>query len=393
MSEALGLMAALDKLVLEKQEDGFVLREDPPEWFVRLGFGEGERTGPLRIELLMPFLEVFLPEAEKVWRGDGAGRVDSDCWTETARDGEELHFEATALRLPGSSLLIITRNEALFQERRRVLQKARELRAAYDAFARELERKDVLIHCIVHDLTTPLNSMLGSLSLLEEEAPSAGRSKELIHIAANAALHQRELIRDILDTFAAERSELVAPFDDFGVTPDLWDAVAVARETLLPIALNRGVALDSAVKDPARPPCKVIGEPRRLARVLVNLLDNAIRFTPPGKSVHLFVDEEATRARVRVEDEGPGVSPDVAPHLFHELSRGRDPGAGTGLGLYFCRITVVGWGGAIGYEPRAEGGARFWFQLRRAGSVADREGERSRTRRESSDGEAPDRGR
>ena len=55
MNEALVLMAALDKLVLEKQDDGFVLREDPPEWFVRLGFGEGERAGSLRIELLMPY--------------------------------------------------------------------------------------------------------------------------------------------------------------------------------------------------------------------------------------------------------------------------------------------------------------------------------------------------
>lgn len=372
MSEALSLMAVLDKLVLEKHNEDFILRDEPPEWFSRLGFGARERGGALPIEQLMPFLEVFLPEAEKVWLGEGPARVDSDCWTEAARDGEELHFEATAVRLPGSPLLIITRNDALFLERRRVLQKARELRGAYDALATELERRDVLVHCIVHDLATPLNSMLGSLSLLEEEAPSQGRTRDLIVVASSAALRQRELIREILETFAAERSELDSPFDEFAVTPDLWDAVDVAVETLSPIAASRGVRIEHRAKDPARAACKVIGEPRRLTRVLFNLVNNAVRFTAPGGSVRLLVDEDAASAWVRVEDEGPGVPSELAPRLFHKFARGRDPGAGTGLGLYFCRITVVSWGGSIGYEPRQEGGARFWFQLRRGGAMSER---------------------
>jgi signal transduction histidine kinase len=66
---------------------------------------------------------------------------------------------------------------------------------------------------------------------------------------------------------------------------------------------------------------------------------------------------------VAVDDQGPGVPVEMLPHLFEKFARGGERTAGTGLGLYFCRITVEGWGGGIGYEPRAEGGARFWIRL------------------------------
>ncbi|HEY8091492.1 MAG TPA: ATP-binding protein, partial [Polyangiaceae bacterium] len=95
--------------------------------------------------------------------------------------------------------------------------------------------------------------------------------------------------------------------------------------------------------------------------------------------------------RLLVEDEGPGVPPALLPHLFQKFARGRDPAAGTGLGLYFCRITVESWGGAIGYEARPGGGARFWVRLRRA--VAAGEADREKPGGGEGDGEAAARGR
>src|SRR5262249_2056196 len=218
---------------------------------------------------------------------------------------------------------------------------------AHDALSREIEEKDVLIHCIIHDLVGPLNSMLGILSLLEEE-PSRGNSAQLIQVALKAAMRQRELIREILDTFAAERSALEVGHDDFATAPDLCAAVVQVTEALTPMASCRGVRLVGPKEAGDISPCKVVGEERRLSRVLFNLIDNAIRFTPPGKAVRVLLQDEPGWIRVAVEDEGWGVPPAVAPRLFHPFARGRDPAAGTGLGLYFCRITVESWGGVIG---------------------------------------------
>ncbi|XYH94343.1 OmpA family protein [Sorangium sp. So ce1128] len=109
------------------------------------------------------------------WSTEGAPSARSDCWTQKTEDDEALHLEATALRVGPSRLLVITRNDALVHERRRVLQRARELRLVHDALSREVERKEVLVHCIVHDLSGPLNSLLGALSLLQEQPlPDAG---------------------------------------------------------------------------------------------------------------------------------------------------------------------------------------------------------------------------
>lgn len=380
------LLSALDKLVLERQPDrSFVLCNEPPSWLYQLGDGVPWRDQPISVECLWPFLDSFLPEAEEVWAGRGAFRKGSGCWTEMTGDGDELHLEATALRLGSSALLVITRNDELFFERRRLLQRARELRLTHDALSREMERKDVLLHCIVHDLAGPLNSVLGSLSLLEEQA-LPGKSEELIRLALKAAMRQRRLIREILDTFAFERGGLDGT-GDLEKPLDLGAAVTEVLDALRPMALSRNVRVPgpSDVLPPAghnhaiegsiatEPggghPYMVVAEEHRLSRVLFNLIQNAIRFSPPGAKVGVRMHNEAEKVRLSVEDEGPGVEPAVVPRLFQKFARGVDPGAGTGLGLYFCRITVENWGGTIGYEPRPEGGARFWVRLHRRCAV------------------------
>ncbi|WP_438023147.1 sensor histidine kinase [Sorangium sp. So ce233] len=367
------LLAALDKLVLERLDDGaFVVRGQPPPWFLRLGIPPPRREAPLPIDRALPFLEVFLPEAERAWSTEGRS-AQSDCWTQMTEDGEALHLEATALCVGSSRLLVVTRNDALLHERRRVLQRARELRLLHEALSREVERKDVLVHCIVHDLSGPLNSLLGALSLLQEQ-PLPEKSGALAAVALKAALRQRELIREILDTFAAEGAALDAASGDLAEVADLRVTVAQVVEALLPMACSRGVRLEGPPALVDGPPWSVVGEERRLARVISNLVENALRFTAARTSVRVLLHDEPGWARVAVEDEGPGVSPSIAPHLFQKFAHGRDPGAGSGLGLYGARIAVERWGGAIGHEPRPEGGARFWLRLRRAGAAGGTRG-------------------
>ncbi|MRG93060.1 sensor histidine kinase [Polyangium spumosum] len=356
------VLASLGKVVLERQRDGaFVLRGSPPDWYARLTQGVPAAHTPIRAETLFPFLEVFLPEAEGVFRGEGPTRLDSDIWCETAAGGEELPLVASALKLGPRCLLVITRCDELFRERRLLLQRARELRFTYDALSREIEQKDILMHCIVHDLASPLQTILGVLSSLDERhAP--GEEGVLVELALEAALRQRAMIREILSVFASEHGDLDATHEETAVS-DLRAGIGrvVAAQELT--ARGRKVRIE---EDVAAPHLLVIADEPRLVRVLSNLLDNAIRHSPVGGRVRVAAREDGPNVEVRVEDEGPGVPAALAPRLFQRFSRGNGPEAGTGLGLYFCRITVERWGGSIGYDAPPEGGARFWFRLRKA---------------------------
>ncbi|MBK9259093.1 MAG: HAMP domain-containing histidine kinase [Polyangiaceae bacterium] len=361
------VLSSLGKVVLERQEDGtFLQRGEGPEWFRRLNLAMPRPSAPIRVECLFPFLEVFLPEAEKVWQEGGSRRADSDLWCETTADGEELPLEATAICAGPQRLLVITRRDELFRERRLLLQRARELRFTYDALSREIEQKDILMHCIVHDLASPLQTILGVLSsLAEKQLPEEDGS--MVSLALDAALRQRSMIREILSVFAAEHGNLDATSEETAVT-DLQATIVRVTNALEVMARGRKIRIE---RDTSAAPCRVIADEPRLVRVLSNLLDNAIRHSPAGGHVRITTHEENGTVDVSIRDDGKGVSPAVAPRLFQRFGRGAGAEAGTGLGLYFCRITVERWGGSIGYEGPSEGGPRFWFRLRKAPGSAE----------------------
>jgi signal transduction histidine kinase len=354
--------AALGVLVLERQPDGrFASVGEVPSWCRELLNPDLRWELPFTAEDIFPFLSAFLPEAERAWGADPPGRADSDIWTEVDRGGREFHLESTALTIDEASVLVITRNDLLFHIRQNFLQRARELRMTHRALMREVEEKDILVHSIVHDLAAPLHSMMGVLSLLIEE-PLAKPSADWVKTGMHAATRQRELITEILEAYSADGNAL-APRAAHGV--DVSSVVARVAAERAPVAKQRNIAL---VTKPPSHEVRVVAEETRLFRVLANLLDNAYRHSQPGGTVTLTVSHEEDSVRLSIDDEGPGVSPELLPRLFEKFSRGRD--GGTGLGLFYCRITVERWGGGIGYEPRAEGGARFWIRLRVRGSGA-----------------------
>ncbi|HVK84142.1 MAG TPA: HAMP domain-containing sensor histidine kinase [Kofleriaceae bacterium] len=365
MSDLAHVFTSLGALVFARGEDGqFSPCNAPPAWCHELGREDLQPGQALALEELFPFLTSFLPEAQRVWSDPAAGVLSSDFWVETGAAGEELHLKARAVRSNGRGVLVIVRDESSYREQQLRLQKARDLRMTHDALMRELERKDILLHAIVHDLAAPLHSIVGSLSLLHEAKLPAPEAR-WITIAIDAAARQRELVDSILDVFIADHD---APTD---TSPRAALQRAVERALLErePVANRSRVAL--RVHGVA--PVDVIAEDTRLVRVLTNLLDNALRHAPAGSAVEVEITREETSVCIAVEDRGPGLSPEHLPRLFHQLSRVPGDPTSHGLGLYFCRITVERWGGGIGYEPREGGGARFWIRLRVA--APDRRGE------------------
>jgi signal transduction histidine kinase len=355
--DLLALAAALELLVLERREDGLFVRATRlPAWAKSLASHEIPTSTPFDLDRVFPFLAAFAVEAADAWRDDG-GIVASEFWTEVGAHGEEVHLQARALRVHGTDALVVMRSNRLFEQQRLVLQRARELRLTHAALMREIEQKDILVHAIVHDLAAPLHGILGALSLLNEQSlgePSA----QWIRLSLQAAMRQRQLIGEILDVFSLESGARPEAGDD-GL-PDACKVVDAVLDELTPAADRQSVRFDAHVDRTSK--CLVAAEETRLFRVLSNLVDNALRHSPRGSAIEIATTRTDHAILVTVDDRGPGVPEKQVPRLFEKFARGR--GGGTaGLGLYFCRITVERWGGAIGYEPREGGGARFWLRL------------------------------
>jgi signal transduction histidine kinase len=358
------LMAALGNLVLERNADGRFIRRSPcPEWCPLVGLLIPHATEAFPIEEVFPFLDSFLPDAEQVWSSKKAGPMRSQFWTQRSAAGEEVHLEAYALRVDSKNLLVIHRNEELFRQTELVLQRARELRLSHDALAHEAKLKELVVHSIVHDLVSPLHGILGALALLAD-MPLEREAAELTDLALRAAQREKALIADILDVFSAEQRAFTAAPDP-AVSPDLVSAILKIAKQAEPAAHVRGMQLEALVE---QQPVHVVAEETHLERVLANLVDNALRHSPVGKAVTISLEHEPLTVRVNVDDEGPGVPSEVLPHLFELFAGGTARVRGTGMGLYFCRVTVERWGGGIGYERRPQGGSRFWIRLNAAPS-------------------------
>jgi signal transduction histidine kinase len=351
------LTAALENLVVERLDDGrFVRCSELPAWANVYASYELRARLPFAIDDVFPFLAAFLDDAAEAWR-EGGGVVSSDLWTKVDSCGEEVHLQAKALRVQGKNALVVARSDRLFEQHQLVLQRARELRLTHRAFMREIEQKDILMHMIVHDLAAPLHGILGALSLLNEQ--NLGEpSQQWIRVSLQAALRQRQLIGEILDVFSIENGP--RPWDGGSAMPDVRKLITGVIAELTPAADRQGIRFQSNIDAIAE--CFVAAEETRLFRVLTNLVDNALRHSPRGKTVVLNLRREDGTIFVSVDDEGAGVPAEQVPSLFEKFARGVAGGA-AGLGLYFCRITVERWGGRVGYEARDGGGARFWLRL------------------------------
>jgi len=313
----------------------------------------------------LPFLDDFLIQAEAFWDANAEGQLDSGVWLETASDGREIPLEAFASWLGGRRVLVVRNVQARHEERVELLQRARNALLEHDRLLREILKKEILLHTIVHDLSQPLTAMRGCFSMMAAgEVPA--ELGELIEVGRRQAEKQETMIREILQAFSTELDAQQAYQNAVGQGPDLAQcAGSVARDFAAAFAEHGARIVVDPPPDPGRD-WHVAGDESRLVRVFSNLVENSLRYAPAGSTVSLRIEDEGAMLRVCVDDQGPGLPRGAsAPKLFALFSKGKERGGKAGLGLYFCRITVERWGGTIGAESRPEGGSRFWFRLPR----------------------------
>jgi signal transduction histidine kinase len=227
--------------------------------------------------------------------------------------------------------------------------------AALDASRSETEamliRQREFIADASHELRTPLTSVLANLELLSEEL--TGEQADTAHAALRSTRRMRRLVGDLL---------LLARADAKRTQPqrptDLAKVLVEAAGELEPVADGHELSVDAE-------PAIVSGARDDLHRLTLNLLENAIRHTPPGTHIRASTVAVDGSAVLTVEDDGPGVPPELEQRVFERFVRGaRDGGRGSGLGLAIVRAVVEAHGGTVSLErPEAGTGTRFVIRL------------------------------
>ena len=353
-------LAELALVMLQREELGtFRVLGRPPAWLKSV-LPRAERGGHIRPQEAFAFLDNFLVDAEAHWRSRSPRRLMSGLFSERGPDGQRLSLEASAITgSDGRKLLILERADEAHRTRNAFIQRARNLSVQHELLEEEIQKKEILLHCIVHDLASPLGAISCCLEALSEGSLKPGQSRTLLDIARRQVGRQEALIRQILDVFRADLEEEL----DLGIRPgcDLVGCVREVVEAVAPLIELHRLHLQVTFSEQGSLP--LAGPAERLERVLANLLDNAIRHAPRGSRVEVAVRVQGKEVEVSVIDEGPGVPEDERGQLFEKFSQGSGGRGKLGLGLYFCRIAVERWGGRVGYAPGPCSGSRFWFRV------------------------------
>ncbi len=228
----------------------------------------------------------------------------------------------------------------------------RELDAARGETEAALARQRQFVADASHELRTPLTSVLANLELLAESLE--GDQGEAARSALRSSRRMRRLVADLLLLARTDAARVVA-HEPCDLAPIVVDAAA----ELGPVSGAHDISLDIR-------PAKVMGSRDELHRLTINLLENALRHTPPGSAIRVSTATTPTgTVELTVEDNGPGVPPEIAPTLFERFVRGAgDRGGSFGLGLAIVQAVAASHGGTVALETPASGrGARFVVRL------------------------------
>src|ERR1700683_1745791 len=338
---------------------------DCPAWCGELFELHSRNPKRVRLDHNSPFLENFLVDADDFWNSRAEGSVSSGNWIERDKTGRDIPLEAFALSLDKRKILILRNLSAHFAEQQQWFQTARDSLLAHEQLLREIQKKEILLHCIVHDLSQPLTAISGCFNLLglENLPPPAGK---YVEAGQRESQRQELMIRAILSAFSGDLIAQQSSDKSSAPAPDLAACAQQAIEEFSSAFKDKSVNLRFA------PPLNasiwhVVGDAPRLDRIFGNLLENSLRYSPANSTCNGGLEDHGESILAFVDDEGPGLPPDLPPtQLFALFSKGKAHSGKAGLGLYFCKITVERWRGTIGAETRAQGGSRFWFRLPRA---------------------------
>jgi two-component system sensor histidine kinase/response regulator len=278
-------------------------------------------------------------------------------WTARRPDGSTFPAEIAlhAMNLDGRPVIqAIMRDISAPKEAEAALKDAR------DAALQATEMKSQFVANVSHEIRTPMNGILGMTRLLLG-TPLNPRQLEYAAAISHSAEALMGIINDLLDFSKIEAGRLTLEEIDFDLDALLKDVLALYR----PRADAKGLALH--LEKTGAMPTWVRGDPLRLRQILLNLLDNAIKFTQKGEVVLGAKAEDGERIEFAVRDSGIGIPPAVREHIFQAFAQADGSVSrkfgGTGLGLAICRQLATLMGGELTLESTPSQGSTFRFRL------------------------------
>ena len=272
--------------------------------------------------------------------------------------------EIASTRDPSRRMPTLRSDDEVAELARTLEQMLRSLDDARSETEQAMQRQREFVADASHELRTPLTSILANLELLQASLDQRGDDED--HAAVGSALRSSQrmsrLVSDLLLLARADAGRTSARREC-----DLAEIVAGALAEVRPVATDHHISLDA---DGA---VTVEGNPDELHRMVLNLLDNAVRHTPAGTDVKVGVSREDGRAVLEVTDDGPGIPAGLEGQVFARFVRGAGPadeagGDGTGLGLAIVEAVASSHGGGAEAGASPQGGARFTVHLPAVGA-------------------------
>lgn len=261
-----------------------------------------------------------------------------------AKDGHEIPVEARAKRIATPDYDFIQWIE----------------RDISDRIAME-DMRDDLTSMIIHDLRAPLGNVMSSLSMLQATLPDSDEENlSMLEIALRSTQHLSRLVDSLLDLRRLEAGKAVLRKEEIRI-----DALAVeAAQQVDATARGKGIEI---LYDFAPQPPRVRADADMIRRVIINLVENAIKYTPGAGVITISAQAEDGEAVVSIADTGPGIPEAERARVFDKFTRlqrtiSQGP-KGLGLGLAFCKLAVEAHGGRIWVEAGEEAGSVFKFTL------------------------------
>lgn len=282
----------------------------------------------------------------------------------TIASGAYHSAEFRVLRTDGTTRWVLSRAEPFRNDEghvTRLLGAMIDVTAQHEAGERLREssrRKDDLLAVLGHELRQPVQAAMAALGVMQARIGRETGERARVTLERQVG-HISRLVDDLLDVGRILRGEVVLNTRAI----DLSNSVQLALETVAASKPHR----HDVIFEPPHEPALVRADPDRLQQVLVNLIGNALKYTPPGGRIEMQVDNDGASVVFRIADSGAGIDPGDLPHVFDLFTRGDQDGRGLGVGLAVVRRIVEQHGGDVTAESAGRGqGAVFVMRLPKA---------------------------
>ena len=236
------------------------------------------------------------------------------------------------------------------------------LQSENEALRQMEQRRQELSELVVHDLRNPLGNLFSALNMLELVLPEAvlEENRELLEIARLSHLRMQDLVDSLLDIAQIEAGRPLGEREPTNVASLMGEVTQLNAFALD----KREMTLAQNFPEDLPP---VLADPNQIRRVITNLIDNAIKYSPKGGPLTITAVRQGSMVEVSVVDAGPGVASEERERIFDRFAQAEAGGIrprGFGLGLSYCKLAIEAHNGRIWVEPGPEGvGSRFVFTL------------------------------